>query len=156
MQDKPQAVRPTYGFTPDDPILGDEFSGMFIRSLRCPNGHHLRGHRVGSVEGKCTDRSTHREPMRDLMAARFPGWPPSPDVIDRYDLTCDGGEYSCSLYFDIYHPRRTTTAPTGGTVEGCRRGLNDAARPVVPGRVQLSEAFSRRQALLIALGNTQR
>jgi hypothetical protein len=112
MQDR--AVRPTYGFTPDDPILGDEFSGLFIRSLRCPNGHHLRGRRAGSVHGKCTDESTHREPMRDLMAERFPDWPPSPDVIDRYDLTCDGGEFSCSLYFDIYHPDLPPQPPPHG------------------------------------------
>jgi hypothetical protein len=104
--DKTEEVRPSYGFTADDPILCNEFAGSFIGSLRCPAGHHLRGRRLGSMDGKCSDLSTHVEPMRDLMAARFPEFagPKDKCIVDRYDLQCDGGEYSCSLFFDIYHP----------------------------------------------------
>ena len=43
--------------------------------------------------------------MRRLMAIHFPPGPADDEaIVDCYDLTCDGGEYSCSLYVDIYHP----------------------------------------------------
>jgi hypothetical protein len=98
------ATRSTYGFTAQDPILCDEFAGLFIGSLRCPNGHRLRGTRFGSTDGKCSDPSSHRD-MRQLLAIHFPPGPADDEaIVDRYDLTCDVGEYSCSLYFDTYHP----------------------------------------------------
>jgi hypothetical protein len=98
-QPKAEPMRATYGFTAEDPILCHEPLGemQFLISLRCPNGHRLRGSRAGSLSGKCTAPASH--------TPRFPGSDPAEScVVDRYDSVCDGGEYKCTLYFDMYHP----------------------------------------------------
>lgn len=88
-----------YGYAPDDPIRCDGPAGerAFIAKLRCPRGHELRGHRVGSFDGKCTDPAHHEGFLPDER-------PEEHSLVDRYELTCTGGEHSCALYFDMYHP----------------------------------------------------
>jgi hypothetical protein len=98
-ESKAEPIRESYGFTPTDPILCHEPLGEleFLTSLRCPAGHRLRGRRVGSLAGKCTAPGSHK--------SLFPGDDPAQQcVVDRYESVCDGGEYSCTLYFDMYHP----------------------------------------------------
>jgi hypothetical protein len=95
-----ESVRETFGVTPNDPILCDQPVGerLYIASLRCPRGHRLSGPRRGSMAGKCPDPKHH--------AASFGLTGDDPTkacIVDCYDLVCEGGEYSCSLYFDMYH-----------------------------------------------------
>lgn len=98
-QARTEPIRASYGFSADDPILCHQPLGEmeFLNSLRCPSGHRLRGQRVGSMSGKCTAAAGH--------APRFPDSDPAEScIVDRYDSVCDGGEYKCTLYFDMYHP----------------------------------------------------
>jgi hypothetical protein len=96
-----EEARATYGVSPTDPILCDQPSGerAYIATLRCPSGHRLGGPRRGSMQGKCPD------PRHHVFLIALPGVTVA-DVchVDCYDLRCEGGEYSCSLYFDLYHP----------------------------------------------------
>ncbi|MBM3983245.1 MAG: hypothetical protein FJ304_23830 [Planctomycetes bacterium] len=94
-------VRETYGVSADDPILCDQLVGerLYIATLRCPHGHRLGDPRRGSMAGKCTDPRHH--------AALFPSADADPAeacIVDAYELTCEGGEFPCTLYFDMYHP----------------------------------------------------
>ena len=103
-----QVVRLTYGFKRDDPVLCFMANGemQYISSLRCPSGHRLLGSRNGSQHGKCTDPKTHRSSSEKDPAQTC--------LVDRYDLQCEGGEYSCTLYFDMYHPHGARQpAPAG-------------------------------------------
>jgi hypothetical protein len=91
--------RETFGVTPTDPILCNQPVGerAYILSLRCPAGHRLGGPRRGSMAGKCPHPHGHV----DLL----PGTNPAEQcIVDCYDLRCEGGEYACVLYFDMYHP----------------------------------------------------
>jgi hypothetical protein len=104
------AVRDTYGFRAEDPIMVDQPLGelQFIGTLRCPSGHRMRGHRAGSLGGKCPDASSHR--------SQFPASGRGECTVDRYELRCDGSEHSCTLYFDMYHPNMPPQpAPKGLT-----------------------------------------
>lgn len=110
------SVRATFGIKPDDPILCDQPVGerAYIMRLRCSQGHRLAGPRRGSMPGKCTDPKHHRL-MIDL-----PGVPPPDEqcIVDCYDLVCEGGECSCSMYFDMYHPDAPPQpAPQGFTLQ---------------------------------------
>ena len=110
-----EPVRETFGVTPADPVLCNQPSGehAYIGSLRCPQGHRLRGPRIGSMQGKCSDPRHH--------ASLFPAPDEDPAercLVDRYDLRCDGGEFSCTLYFDMYHPG----APPQPAPRGMTRG----------------------------------
>ena len=91
--------RETYGATPSDPILCDQPIGerLYIATLRCPGGHRLVGSRRGSMSGKCSDPRHHVSLFADEK-------PDEVCIVDCYDLVCEGGEYSCALYFDMYHP----------------------------------------------------
>jgi hypothetical protein len=94
-------ARETFGVTPTDPILCDQPAGerAYILSLRCPAGHRLGGPRRGSMSGKCPHAAGHVE----LLV--LPGMNPAEQcIVDCYDLRCEGGEYTCALYFDMYHP----------------------------------------------------
>jgi len=115
----PEAVHSgTYGFAPDHPILCDSPPGEreFIAGLRCPSGHLLRGPRVGSFDGKCPHPADHEGFLPDER-------PGEHCLVDRYDVTCENGEYSCSLYFDMYHPQ----APEQPAPEGLTRATPDSA-----------------------------
>jgi hypothetical protein len=51
------------------------------------------------MAGKCTDPKHHATPIQ------MPGLDPAREcIVDCYDLICEGGEYACVLYFDMYHP----------------------------------------------------
>jgi hypothetical protein len=108
-----EPVRETFGVTPDDPVLCNQPAGerAYIASLRCPNGHRLGGPRRGSGAGKCTDPNHH------LALFLTPGANPADGcIVDRYELRCEGGEFSCTLYFDMYHPSPPAQpAPRGMT-----------------------------------------
>jgi hypothetical protein len=94
-------VRETFGVTPEDPVLCDQPAGehAYLASLRCPQGHRLRGPRLGSGAGRCTD------PRHHVALFSTPGANPAEGcIVDRYEVRCDGGEFSCTLYFDMYHP----------------------------------------------------
>jgi hypothetical protein len=108
-----ESVSATFGVTASDPILCDQPSGerAYIGSLRCPQGHRLRGSRRGSMQGKCSDPA-HHVAMMILSGAN----PAESCIVDCYDLVCEGGEYSCALYFDMYHPKAPPQpAPRGMT-----------------------------------------
>jgi hypothetical protein len=95
------SVRETFGVTPHDPILCDQPAGerLYIATLRCPSGHGFGGPRRGSMSGRCTD------PQHHVAMISLPGLDPAQEcIVDCYDLRCEGGEYSCTLYFDMYHP----------------------------------------------------
>jgi hypothetical protein len=95
------SARETFGVSPDDPVLCNQPIGeqTYIASLRCPNGHRLHGPRCGSGAGRCTD------PRHHVALFATPGANPADGcIVDRYDLRCEGGEFSCTLYFDMYHP----------------------------------------------------
>jgi hypothetical protein len=108
-----ESVRETYGVTPSDPILCDQPSGerLYIATLRCPSGHRLGGPRRGSMQGKCPD------PRHHVFPIVLPGITAEEVChVDCYDLRCEGGEYSCALYFDMYHPEAPPQpAPRGMT-----------------------------------------
>ena len=109
-----EPARETFGVTAHDPVLCDLPAGeqLYIVTLRCPQGHRLSGPRLGSMSGKCTDPKHHQ--------SLFPSENPAEEcIVDCYDLVCEEGEYSCKLYFDMYHPNPPPQpAPRGMTRVG--------------------------------------
>jgi hypothetical protein len=99
----------TYGFSADDPILcnGPWGEQEYLAALRCPGGHPLEGQRRGSVRGKCTDPVRHVTHFEHEKPAEF-------CLVDDYAVACSGGEFSCHLYFDMYHPKTATRSPPNG------------------------------------------
>ena len=98
-----------YGFSADEPILcnGPQGEHEYIASLRCPAGHPLEGRRLGSFRGKCTDPARH--------VTHFEHEKPGEScLVDNYAVTCTGGEFSCHLFFDMYHPKTGTKPPPSG------------------------------------------
>jgi hypothetical protein len=94
-------ARDTYGVASHDPVLCHQPSGerLYIASLRCPHGHRLNGPRLGSMAGKCGHPASH------VPLVSLPGINPAEEcLVDCYNLICEGGEFSCTLYFDMYHP----------------------------------------------------
>ncbi len=93
-------IEETRGYTPDNPLVCCDPSGerSYLRDLRCPNGHRFYFRRIGSLPGRCPEPSAHEHP--------FPcdDTDPRVCVVDKYVLQCGGGEHTCTLYFDMYHP----------------------------------------------------
>ncbi|MCA9010933.1 MAG: hypothetical protein KDB01_14375 [Planctomycetaceae bacterium] len=106
------AIAETFGYTPDNPILCDDPMGEieFINSLRCPNGHPFRGFRIGSMDGHCTCPNTHCPPL-STETELCP-----PCIVDRYELRCLGGEHTCELFFDMYHPGSASQSTPSGLI----------------------------------------
>ena len=94
------------GYSPEDPLMcsGPAAEREIIESLRCPNGHRLRFRRLGSTLGRCPEPSGHRSIGDDDC------------IVDKFFMECTGGEHTCSLYFDMYHP----SAPWPETPEGLK------------------------------------
>ena len=112
-----EEVRATYGFSPDDPILCNFIEGerQFIASLRCPNGHRLKGPRRGSAFGTCTKPESHTG--LDTLLRHYPADAARGEqtyMVDIYELACEAGEYRCTLYFDMYHPNISRQPPPRG------------------------------------------
>lgn len=103
-----------FGTAPDNPILCHDPSGerAYIARLRCGRGHRLGGARRGSMPGKCS------APAHHVSLLQMPGENPAEEcIVDAYNLVCEGGEYSCVLYFDMYHPTAPPQpAPAGITI----------------------------------------
>src|SRR5262245_15971870 len=79
-----------FGYSRKNPVLCHDRDGerAYLDRLVCPNGHPFRYERLGSRRGRCPDPQRHLEP----------GF-----IVDRYRLSCTGGEHHCDLYFDMYH-----------------------------------------------------
>jgi hypothetical protein len=96
------AQRPceTFGYTPDNPIRCWEPRGerLYLKRLRCPNGHPYSFRRCRSLFGKCPDIRTHIGDIGTNDAT------PELCIVDEYSLECSEGEHTCALYTDMYHP----------------------------------------------------
>jgi len=97
----PKPPKGAFGFSPNNAIPCDGAAGesSYIASLRCPSGHAFRltGPR-GSMPSKCTNPAEHQDRAWAILDMQG-GY-----IVDHYTLACAGGEYSCGLYFDMYHP----------------------------------------------------
>jgi hypothetical protein len=103
----------------------------FIRTTFCPNGHRLLGHRVGSYTGTCPAPAKHVLPHRQM----YPG---EPCMVDRYDCVCSGGEFKCTLYFDMYHPETMQQ----DVASGAAKSITPAVGPAqLRGRSAIIAAF---------------
>ncbi|MEE8424388.1 MAG: hypothetical protein V3S11_01090 [Elusimicrobiota bacterium] len=93
------------GCSAENPLLARSPSDEreILDKLRCPNGHRFDFRRLGSVGGRCPEPASHRSVMGDRVC-----------IVDKYQLNCQNGEFSCELFFDMYHPERSEPAPPKG------------------------------------------
>src|SRR5262245_50573971 len=102
-----------FGYSSTNPVLCHGPSGerYYLERLRCPNGHPFHYRRLRSRGGLCPAPEKHLE-FGDLADGLSDGDRPDPKeplpglacLVDEYELICAGGEHTCVLYFDMYHP----------------------------------------------------
>lgn len=105
------------GYSPRNPLLASSPADerAVLDALRCPSGHAFRYRRLGSLEGRCPEPASHENPFGGDGC-----------IVDKYQLECSEGDHACTLYFDMYHPRRGAQEPPDGLRQVQRRARQGA------------------------------